>query len=144
MVTISALCVVHRFSGDAIDLCLPPWFFGDPPRGHARTSLCSLAGRSEHRWLNVPGGGFRGAQRAGRGVRERLGGAGHILDHDVADLEHTLEIERARGAYGLTQRIVTRHHSTACRLTMVPFRPVARAVGTHDAVLGGDLVPQLR
>ena len=73
-----------------------------------------------------------------------MGGAGHVLDHDIAHLEHALEIGRARGRYRLAQRILGPYHLNASRLTMIPFRPVARAIGTHHAVLGGDLVPQLR
>ena len=35
-------------------------------------------------------------------------------------------------------------HLDARRLAVVPFRPVARTIGTNDAVPGGDFVPKLR
>src|SRR5262249_21702778 len=66
-----------------------------------------------------------------------------ILDDRITGLEHALKVEWTRGVHRLAQGILGRDDLDAGRLAMIPFGVVARTIGTNDAVLGSDLVPQL-
>ena len=59
-------------------------------------------------------------------------------------MKHEAEIDRAFALYRIAQRILRAHKFKLCRLAMIPFGPVAMAVGTNDAVPCRDLMPFLR
>src|SRR3954451_24813865 len=75
---------------------------------------------------------------------KRCGSARHALDHRIPCLEHAVDIEWSARADRLTQRVLGRNHLHAGRLAVVPFGTVARTIGTHDAVPGSNLMPELR
>ena len=103
-----------------------------------------LAGPNLRRRFASLGHSFQCAHRRGCGLGRRVRCVCHILDQRVPCLEHTLDVQRARGRYGLAQRILGQDDFDAGWLAMIPFRPVARTIRADDAVLGRDPVPQLR
>src|SRR5262245_19512254 len=66
------------------------------------------------------------------------------LDQMLASVEHFALTYRPLRSDRLAERIFSFDHLDTRRLAMIPFGAVVDAVGTNDAVLGGDPVPELR
>jgi len=65
------------------------------------------------------------------------------LDDQASGVKHVLKVNRTVRRDGFAQRARRRDHSQSRRLAVIPFNSIVGAIGTHNAVLGGNVIPQL-